>query len=88
MADLWDKQVLPDKWPEPLRQIFAQAGLSPAQAIRDDYAKVCVFGYELVGLAKRSSTTKHQLATFVLSSVPNGQDRFSDKNVLLEHGCG
>jgi len=87
MADLWDKRVPPDHWPEPLRQIFAQACLAhvcPRFPIRPVLGLEHAKGLRLAGAVWPGCTTLERLPQWVREAA-SVQRRNPDLEILAEH---
>ena len=87
MADLWARQVQPDQWPEPLRQIFAQACLAyirsrlPVRPVLGiEHAK----GLRLAGKMWPGCTTLERLPQWVREAA-SARSRNPELEILAEH---
>lgn len=87
MADLWEQRIPPNRWPEPLRQIFAQAcvphvrsHLSVRPILGLEHAK----GLRLAGLFWQGCTTLERLPEWVTEAA-SLRRRNSDLEILAEH---
>jgi hypothetical protein len=87
MADLWDKQVPSDQWPEPLRQIFAQACLAHVRsrlAVRTVPGLEHAKGLRLAGKMWIGCTTFERLPLWIREAA-SVEHRNPDLEVLAEH---
>ena len=87
MADLWEQQVPPDKWPEPLRQIFAQACLAHVRsnpAVRPVLGLEHAKGLRLAGRMWTGCTTLERLPLWVRKAA-SAKHRNPDLEILAEH---
>jgi hypothetical protein len=87
MADLWDEQVPPEQWPEPLRQIFAQACLARVRSrlpVRTMPGLEHAKGLRLAGRMWIGCTTFERLPLWVREAA-SAEHRNPDLEVLAEH---
>ena len=87
MADLLDEQISPEQWPEPLRQIFAQACLPHVQSrmkVRPVLGIEHAKGLRLAGRIWLGCTTIERLPQWIHeAALPKNRD--SDLEILAEH---
>ncbi len=87
MADLWEQQVPPNQWPEPLRQIFAQACLAHVRsnlAVRPVLGLEHAKGLRLAGRMWAGCTTLERLPLWVRETA-SAKHRNPDLEILAEH---
>jgi hypothetical protein len=87
MADLWEQQVPPNQWPEPLRQIFAQACLAHVRsnlAVRPVLGLEHAKGLRLAGRMWAGCTTLERLPLWVREAA-SAKHRNPDLEILAEH---
>ena len=87
MVDLWEKRIPPDQWPEPLRQIFAQACVPHVRShlpVRPVLGIEHAKGLRLVGLFWSGRTTIERLPEWVTEAA-SLRHRNPDMEILAEH---
>ena len=87
MADLWEQRIPPDQWPEPLRQIFAQACLAHVRShlpVRPVLGIEHAKGLRLSGVFWPGCTTLERLPQWITDAASLRQ-RKKDLEILAEH---